>query len=564
MMDLSVKISSYKCFSEGEHGFDVLCPINLIIGRNNTGKSTLLELIERTTTGNIDFPEHLWHGKQAPQIILEAPLTAKEIQSVFRRDRAEGEISGNHWTYGQVYIGKRLKWKLGKGRESVFLAIEEYPQARPPITQLSGYIGDLARAKENPLHGKIFQHILAERDILPEADESAKLSVKSNGAGTTNIIQNFINKANLPSDLIEKTLLNELNSIMAPDAHFIDIVCQQLDDGRWEIYLEEERKGRVPLSHTGSGLKTVILVLVYIYLIPVVLEKPLSDLVFGFEELENNLHPALLRRLFSYLAQKAIEYNSMLFLTTHSHVAIDLFSKSARAQILHVLHNGGESVCQTVQTYTANKGILDDLDVRASDLLLSNGIIWVEGPSDRIYFNKWIHLWSKGALQEGTHYQCVFYGGSLLAHLSSEEPELVEEAVSILRVSRNAIILMDSDKRNNGDALKARVKRVNEEAERIPGLLPWVTDGKEIENYIPVEAVASLLGTSVDHQVGQFEDFFDYLGQIQAGAENRRKKKADFAFEVSQYLTKENLKQVLNLEEQLEQACTQIKAWNNL
>ena len=36
------------------------------------------------------------------------------------------------------------------------------------------------------------------------------------------------------------------------------------------------------------------------------------------------------------------------------------------------------------------KGCLDDIGIKASDILQSNGIIWVEGPSDRIYINKWI------------------------------------------------------------------------------------------------------------------------------------------------------------------------------
>ena len=32
--------------------------------------------------------------------------------------------------------------------------------------------------------------------------------------------------------------------------------------------------------------------------------------------------------------------------------------------------------------------LVDDLGIKASDILQSNGIIWVEGPSDRIYINK--------------------------------------------------------------------------------------------------------------------------------------------------------------------------------
>src|SRR5205823_1202509 len=113
-------------------------------------------------------------------------------------------------------------------------------------------------------------------------DSSGSLDVFGDGRGVTNIIQNFINKSQLPSDLVEVTLLKELNQVFKTDATFTDIVCQQLENGMWEIYLEEETKGRIPLSHSGSGLKTIIIVIVYIHLVPFTRNIKLSEFVFGF------------------------------------------------------------------------------------------------------------------------------------------------------------------------------------------------------------------------------------------------------------------------------------------
>ena len=42
MIDLGVKVSQYKCFKEIPGGFDCIKNLNLIIGRNNSGKSSLL------------------------------------------------------------------------------------------------------------------------------------------------------------------------------------------------------------------------------------------------------------------------------------------------------------------------------------------------------------------------------------------------------------------------------------------------------------------------------------------------------------------------------------------
>ena len=291
---------------------------------------------------------------------------------------------------------------------------------------------------------------------MPEED-SSNPTVQSNGVGAMNTVQHFINKITLPSELVEQTLLNELNKIFEPDSSFIDIVVQQLENRRWEILLEEVTKGRVAISQSGSGLKTILLVLIFLYLVPRLEKKKLSQYIFGFEELENNLHPALQRRLFLYLRDIALEHRCIIFLTTHSNVVIDLYSTDENAQIIHVTHDGKVATARQVNTYIDNRGVLDDLDVRASDLLQANGIIWVEGPSDRLYLNRWIETWSDGELREGAHYQCVFYGGRLLAHLEASDPdEELADAVQILRVNRNAAILIDSDM----SATKQEVNRV--------------------------------------------------------------------------------------------------------
>jgi AAA15 family ATPase/GTPase len=123
----------------------------------------------------------------------------------------------------------------------------------------------------------------------------------------------YLNDSRLDRDVIEITLLDELNAIFQPDARYTRILVEQRSTNDWEIYVEEPRKGRIPMSQTGSGLKTVLLVLANLLLVPLLAEKPpklLSEYLFGFEELENNLHPAIQRRLFRYLQHKAIKENA--------------------------------------------------------------------------------------------------------------------------------------------------------------------------------------------------------------------------------------------------------------
>jgi putative ATP-dependent endonuclease of OLD family len=563
MYDLAIRAKNYKCFKE-ETGFDYIRRVNLIIGRNNAGKSSLLDLIEIVVTKKYEVERSTWRDNQRPQIIFEAVISEKVTSQVFRSNTSGGVISGNHGTYGENYVGRILKWtKSGNGNNNAALLDCNDEGINPPLDNTGDYAQSLPNRMPIPLEGKTFRRLFAERDILPELAESQNITIGNNGSGLTNAIQSFINSSNLPSDLVETSILDALNSIFAHDAVFTDIVCQLHEDNNWEIYLEEEFKGRIALSQSGSGLKTVMSVLACLILVPHLEGKPLSQYVFGFEELENNIHPALLRRLNDYIYNAAIEHDFLYVLTTHSNVLIDQFSKQSDAQIIHVTHVDSVATCATANTYIENNGILDDLDVRASDLLQANGIIWVEGPSDRIYLNKWISLWSDGELKEGTHYQIIFYGGRLLSHLNAEAPEDVEAGISILNTNRNAIMLIDSDKRTQQAPINQTKQRIRDEFAAMKAHC-WVTKGKEIENYIPATVVDAFWSVADSFQVDRYESFFEYLDNIVIGEGVKyNAKKPLLAEKLTPHMTIENLTEVLDLNENMGLVCDAIRSWNS-
>ena len=103
------------------------------------------------------------------------------------------------------------------------------------------------------------------------------------------------------------------------------------------MFLKEAGMSRCPLSRMGSGLKTIILVLLNLLVISELDEYKDKKMVYGFEELENNLHPAMQRKLFEYIYEFAEKNDVQVFITTHSHVAINAFyDKQA----------GWKSICQ--------------------------------------------------------------------------------------------------------------------------------------------------------------------------------------------------------------------------
>lgn len=265
----------------------------------------------------------------------------------------------------------------------------------------------------SPISKLGFRRILADRDVNPES-ASTELKLSSNGQGATNIIRRYITSSSLDEDLIQVELLGSLQDIFGSNGAFQRIEIRQHDDDSeqdgeelWEIFLGEPEKGLISLSRSGSGLKTIFLVLLNLLVIPQIEGKKRDQFVFAFEELENNLHPALLRRLFGFIAAYVEKEKCFVFLTTHSNVALDFFGQRSDSQIIHVSHDGKSASTRTIDAHFDHVGLLTELGARPSDLLQANGVIWLEGPSDRVYFNRFIELYADGELREGKDYQCV-------------------------------------------------------------------------------------------------------------------------------------------------------------
>lgn len=554
-MDLkSIKFENYKCFKKSY--ISELKPINVIIGKNNIGKSSILDIIEMIYS-------NLPIGKT--KIILEKHLTEEDISRVFRVSVSGGGIpASNHYEFGQRFIGKVFPFEIYLRGNSLANRIhsEIYETYKFYDMQFKRYWEELATTLK--YEDKVTKRILAERNVFPEI-ESENMSVDGNGNGITTIINNFINKSQYDESLVRETLLDKLNEIMGDDATFTEIVTQQVKDGdknKWEIFLREEEKGRIPLSESGSGLKTILMVLVYTILIPKIEMKGIDNYIFMFEELENNLHPSLQRRLLKYI-EELTKKKAIFFLTTHSNIMLDNFQNNDDINILHVIKDGEKNVQIINSSNKIQKNsILNDLGLRASDLLQSNGIIWVEGPSDRIYINKWIELWSNGTIREGKDYQCVFYGGRLLSNLALDEQE-ENELVNLINVNRNSIILIDSDKKNNQTPVNKTKKRIQEESDK-NSIMCWITKGREIENYIPGNLIKNRFNLeNKKRQFEQFENLEEFLDDLDKGLGKKfLRDKITFARKMTENVNLEDYKNSFDLDIKMKKVIENIKLWN--
>ena len=425
--------------------------------------------------------------------------------------------------------------------------------------------------------GKNFRRLYADRDIRPEL-ATKELKLSTDGLGATNIIRRYIvsSSPRLPRELIQEKLLDALGLIFGSDGQFTELQIKVHDENdvgypneHWEIYLGETNKGLISLSRSGSGLKTIILVLLNLLVIPEIEGKPKKSYVFAFEELENNLHPALLRRLFQYLEYYVLKEKATIFLTTHSSVALDFFGISEAAQIIHVLHDGKSARGRVIKAHFDQLGVISELGAKPSDLLQANGIIWVEGPSDCIYINRLIDIFSNNSLLEGRDYQCAFYGGSLLARTQFTSPEEAEtELVNLFRINPNIIVVCDGDRKGPRARIKDRVRRINKEVRAIPESVIWITQAREIENYLPGAVIASALGIKSLPDPGQYELFSPRKGAavgssyIETKIHRSSIDKMDLAIQSAPYMTKDAMLRRFDISVQLNMIITSIRKWN--
>jgi hypothetical protein len=572
LVKTSLKCSNFKCFSEALHGFDDVKPINVIIGRNNTGKTTLLDLVEFATVPSPAIVAR-GHRGRTPQVVVSFPITDRVVSRVQDGDmHIQADNTGTRYNvYPKRFaesnsFGDQIGvFELATNNSLEFISLPNFKPQNDQQRAIAQWLGSaFANKAQNPFFGYECRRIVADRDILPESSGDS-LEIYANGRGLTNVIQRYVNSSTRNRDLVEKSLLRELNSIFRPDAEYNRLLVQQhgtSPSDPWELYLEEEKKGRIPMSQTGSGLKTVLLVLANLLLVPEVSGKnyPLSGYLFCFEELENNLHPAVQRRLFRYLLDRAVAESCHFFITTHSNVVIDLFANDPNAQILHVTHDGESAAVRRVETMEHGHGILDDLDMRASDLLQTNAVVWVEGPSDVNYFNRWIELWTDGTLVDGIHYQCLPVGGSCNAHFSFDSEEIVARLIPALKINRHAILLADSDRTADTASLKVHAKRLADEVAKTG--YAWLTMGKEVENYIPATLFQTLCNNPNVKGPALYTNVIEFIAKSKG---NRTKpSKVQLAHDVAPLLSRESISGCHDMAIHLDKISELIRKWNRL
>ncbi len=503
-----IRIKGYRSFGDEFVTLENCGKINIIAGANNCGKSNLLRFINKLNSFNksedefdfnneLDTPKNTLNSRMSFSLQINQNSDDSENKNYYEKIRNRfsniwnkvNQYEESIWIYFTV-LKQRLKRtdidtesnkEFTKTIEDTLMNfVKEVRKRNPSFYPGSIYMNypmdfkELHRECMNALNGYTGHFDVKLIDGIRE--------ITASGASDHEIESEIYDGKGMRTSLLKLRNPEDhahLNERLDQFNEIQNFVKEILNEDSVEIFpasdsssLTVRINGKpLPIESLGTGIHELIILATAVTLH--------DNVIFCIEEPELHIHPILQKKFIEYLYNNT---RNQYFITTHANSFFDI----PYVDIYHCRLENDFTKCTKVKGSNDKLEILSDLGYKPSDLLLSNYVIWVEGPSDRIYLNHWIKSKDE-KLKEGIHYSIMFYGGRLLSHLDYEDEKKVEnDFIELAKLGRHSCILIDSDKKQKNSKLNATKERIKN-AFTDNQQFVWITDCGEIENYLDID-----------------------------------------------------------------------------
>ncbi|TFB96680.1 MULTISPECIES: ATP-dependent endonuclease [Cryobacterium] len=375
--------------------FDLDPELNILVGNNDAGKSTVIQALEMVLAGRIGGrslePElsPFWFTQSAVENYLSGIIAGNQVEPptivievYFRDDAALARLKGKNNSLARDVPGIRLEVSLDRAYSAEYAAYISEPTAvksvpiefyRVDRRDFAGesVVGTRALVTAVVIDASTLRlqsgtdYYLRKsisQNLTPEARAKLSLAFRSHREGLLSDPAFVAANAQLGS---ERTTLSKKSLALSTDSSA---------RASWESGIIPHLDG-IPFSQIGQGEQSAFKILL-------ALEKSASDRnVVMIEEPENHLSHSNLNTLIGLIRERSV--GQQLVLTTHSSFVLNKLG----VEKLRLISNGTVGVLNGLEADTQSYFLrLSGYDTLR--MVLARAVILVEGPSDELVVQK--------------------------------------------------------------------------------------------------------------------------------------------------------------------------------